>query len=208
MNAPMTATRLRFILSISMVIIILATIAGFLLVQRNLKEYALAISALNADANSGDKNLQTLSGLQARLDEERVAMEGAHALIADNTTYADMAINDISRIANQSGVKITSFEFVDGASATPGAGAATLAPATSPTVAPAAGGEAAIPVGVTKKTVSVSLESPLPYSSLMKFLSGIESNPLKMQIPSVSMTKDKGSDVSTEQFSIEVYVRQ
>ncbi len=207
MNGAMTATRLRLILSISMILIVVAASAGFWFVQQNLREYASAITGLNADANAGDLNLQTLSGLQARLDEDRVARDRAHALVADQSTYADQVINDISRIANEAGVQITSFEFVESAAAAP-----------TPTQAPAAGSAPTTtmpsvttptaPAGVVKKTVTVAIESPLAYTELMKFLSGIEANPLKMQIPSVAMTKGESKNVTTQQFSIEVYVRQ
>ncbi len=206
MKSSMTATRLRLILSVVMILIVVAASAGFWFAQRSLREYASAISALNADASSGDQNLQTLNGLQARLDAERTAVDSAHALVADQATYADQVIADVTRIAAQAGVRITSFEFVEDVAAAP------TAPAGTTTAPPATGTptptSSVAPAGVVKKTVSVSIESPLTYSALMKFLSGIETNPLKMQIPSVTMTKGEGNDVSTQQFSIEVYVRQ
>lgn len=201
----MTATRLQLILSVVMILIVVATSAGFWFIQRNLREYASAISVLNANANSGDQNLKTLNGLQARLDAERMAIDGAHALVADQATYADQVIADLTRIAAAAGVRITSFEFVEDVAAptAPAAGTTATLPAAGATpISPAA------PAGVVKKTVSVSIESPLSYSELMKFLSGIETNPLKMQIPSVTMTKGENTDVTTQQFSIEVYVRQ
>lgn len=207
MKSGMTARKLRMILSGLMLLIVVAATAGFLFAQKSLNEYAVEISRLNADAASGDQNLQTLNGLQAKLDERKTAIDSAHALVADEATYADKAINDITRIANEAGVRITSFEFVENAASTPGAAAAAPAPATAPTTTAPTTPTAGAPAGVAKKTISVAIESPLEYSSLMKFISGIETNQLKMQIPSVAMTKGEGSKVSTQQFTIEVYVR-
>jgi|GEM_PF-1480192 len=203
MKGGMTAIKLRLILMISMLLLVVAATAGFLLVQRNLSEYATTISRLNADAESGDQNLVTLTGLQAKLDERQAAVTDAHSLVADESTYADLAISDITRISNDAGVKITSFEFVESGATS---GTTTAPAAATPTASSV--DTAGVPASVTKKTISVAIESPLEYSKLMRFINGIETNKLKMQIPSVSMTKGEGSEVTTQQFSIEVYVRK
>ena len=123
MKNGMTARKLRIALSGLMLLIVVAATAGFFFAQKSLNEYAVEISRLNADAASGDQNLQTLNGLQAKLDERKTAIDNANALVADEATYADKAINDITRIANEAGVRITSFEFVEGGSSSAGAAA-------------------------------------------------------------------------------------
>lgn len=202
MNGSMTASRLRIVLSVSIALIIVAIAGGFLYAQRSLGTYASQISTMNADAQSGDTNIQTLRGLQTRLEQEQSTIASARSIVADSATFSDQAVNDITRIANESKVKITSFEFIE--SATTG----TTAPA--PTTATPGGAPQSAPVtagGVTKKVVSVTLESPLPYARLMDFIRRIETNDLKMQFASVSMAKELGANVTTQTFSIEVYVR-
>lgn len=200
----MTASRLRIVLSVAIVLLIVAVAGGFLFAQQNLKGYASTISRLNADAESGDQNIQTLRSLKTRLAEEQLAITSARSIVADNATYADQVIGDISRIANESGVNITSFEFVDDALAS----AATPAPAAPPTTTPTTGqSTTATPAGVTKKAVTVTLQSPLKYTSLMNFIQKVETNKLKMQFASVAMTKGEKDAVTTQTFSIEVYVR-
>lgn len=200
----LTAKRLRILLFGFMVVIIVAIAGGFLLVQRSLQGYATDISKLNADANSGDQNIRTLVQLEERLRDESSTIESARSVVADNATYSDRVINDISKIASQSGVSITSLEFSQDAATSPGSPTPTPPPTAgmTPTLASPA------PQGVTKKTVTVAVESPVRYSNLMNFIQGIESNDLKMQLTSVSLTKDKGDTVATQTFSIEVYVRQ
>lgn len=201
MTGNMTASRLRAGLLVTILLIIVAMAGGFFYTQRRLSAYATQISTMNADAQSGDANIQTLRNLQTRIDQEQPTIASARSIVADSATYSDLVVNDISRIANESGVDITSFEFVDSATAS------TTAPATAGAPATTGAQPAAAPNGVTKKVVSVSLESPLPYAKLMEFIRKIESNDLKMQFASVSMAKGEGSNVTTQTFSIEVYVR-
>lgn len=198
----MTAKRLRIVLFIGLFLVVVLLAGGFMFAQSNLKGYAETISRLNADAQSGDQNIQTLRTLETRLSEEQLAIAGARSVIADNATYADQVINDITRIAAESGVTLNGFEFAsDTTAAAPSpAAAAPVAGAPLTPASPTAG-------GVTKKAVTVTLQSPLKYSNLMNFIQKIETNKLKMQFASVAMTKDKGDSVTTQTFSIEVYVR-
>lgn len=202
MTGSMTASRLRAVLLVSVVLIIVAITGGFLYAQRNLSGYATQISTMNANAQSGDANIQTLRGLQSRLEQERLTIASARSIVADSATFSDQAVSDITRIAAESKVNITGFEFIESASN----GATT--PAT-PTTTPGAGAQPspAATGSVTKKVVSVTLESPLPYAKLMDFIRRIETNDLKMQFAGVNMAKEQGSNVTTQTFSIEVYVR-
>jgi len=203
-NGTMTAKRLRVILLISMLLVVAGMAGGFLFVERNLRSYATTISRLNADAQSGDQNIQTLKNLQVRIASEQDTIAAARSIVADNTTYAKQVIDDISRIASESGVAVTSLEFPKDAGAAAGA--------TAPTTPVATPGQTVTttptPAGVTKKTVTVSVQSPLKYSSLLSFIQKIESNDLKMQLTSVTLAKEKGDSVTTQTFTIEVYVRQ
>lgn len=205
----MTASRLRAVLLVGVFLAVAGTAAGFWFSYKSLNEYATSISKLNADSQSGDSNIQTLRKLRTELDARQDVVADARALVADNATYADRAVGDISRIARESGVEITGFEFSD--STTPDAGSA--APSSAPTPSATAPGGAALPqagvapTGVTKKTITVAIKSPIKYSNLLNFISKIESNELKLQIATVSMTKDKDDLVATQSFVIGVYVR-
>jgi hypothetical protein len=193
----MTARRLRIVLAVIMFAIIAAAVVGFSIAQKNLADYANSISKLNADAQSGDQNIRTLQNLKVRLDQQQALIQRTRAVVGDSSTYANTVINDISRIGSESGVPVKSIAFVESAATvTPTAGAA-AAPTTS------ASGS-----GVVKKTVTVSVQSPLSYTSLMNFLGKIESNELRMHVAKVAITEDEGDKVATQDLSIEVYVRQ
>lgn len=205
MKGTMTASKLRIVLSVVIIAILALAAGGFLFAHKALTTYATQISSLNADAQSGDTNIRTLKSLQERLKSGQDTIRNAREIVADSDTYSDQVIGDISRIAGQSGVEITSFGFVDSSGSSTGT--------TSPTTPGTAGTPGATtaptsaPSGVTKKVVSVTLKSPLRYDNLMNFIRNIESNDLKMQFSNVNMTKDEGDMVTTQTFSIEVYVR-
>lgn len=195
----MTARSLRIVLSIMILLVIIAVIAGFVVAKTKLDDYATSISQLNADAQSGDSNIQTLRNVQTKLEQEKDTVAAARSVVAEEATYANTVINAVTSIAKQSGVSITSFEFVDSE-----AGAVPTTPTPVTPVQPSA---TSITPGVTKKSISVSLKSPLNYATLMNFIKGIETSSLKMQLTSVSLTKDASSQVATLPFIIEVYVR-
>jgi hypothetical protein len=206
MSGSLSATKLRLLLSVSIALLIAAMVGGFLFIHSKLNIYASEISALNADAQSGDANIQTLKTVQERLDAEKSTIVDARSIVAESANFSDVAISNISRIARDTGVNITSFEFADSSSGASTPAAPATAPAATPgstdTAAPAAPAS-----GITKRVVTVTVESPLPYSQLMDFIRRIETNDLKMQLSSVSMAKGDGNNVTTQTFSIEVYVR-
>lgn len=200
MKQSLTAQKLRIILFVVMLAIVAGTAGGFMYAKSGLDEYANAISQLNADALSGDSNIQTLRGLKSTLDSEEETIRQAQSVVATSTDYADKVISNITDIASSSGVTVTSIEFVDNTTTS------TTGQAQSTTgTAPAANSGSA--PGVTKKSISVSIKTPLDYSTLLKFLGALESNDLKMQLTSLNLTKGSDDKIETQAFIIEVYVR-
>lgn len=201
MKKGMTARKLRIVLFIVMFAIFGLAAGGFMYAKSGLDSYATSISKLNADAESGDSNIQTLRKLKTTLEQERSTIEQARSVVASSTDYADKVISNISSIASESGVTITSIEFSDAAgSATAGT---TSPPQGTGTTAPAG----STPAGLTKRSVLVSIKTPLEYTTLMKFIGAIESNTLKMQLTNLNLTADSGGQVNTQALTIEVYVR-
>ena len=208
MNGKMTAKRLRIILIIVVVSVIAGVAGGFLFVQKNLAGYAKQISQLNADAETGDQSIETRKKLETRLDSEQSTIDAAQSIIGDSSSFADRIVGDVTRIAAESGVKITSFEFIDTPAAAAGGTATTTpAPTTPAPTGAAAPTTATVPAGVTKKSISVSIETPLAYDKFMNFIKKIESNDLKLQIADVKLTAGDKGTVGTQSFSIGAYVR-
>ena len=206
-GSAMTATKLRLLLIIGMAMLAVVSSAAFYFIQQRLAEYASEISVLNATAKSGNSDLQTLRSLETRLDEERNAITKARSIVADSQQYRyqDQIVTDIARIAGDSGVVVTQFDF-SGAST-----GGTTTP-TTPTPQPSTttpGSSATGTSSLKSETVNVTIKSPVSYNALMNFIKAIETNPTKMQIATISMTADAAnpSQVSPQSFTIKVYVR-
>lgn len=202
-SKALTATKLRLFLFIGMILIAVGASVGFYFAQQKLAEYAAAISDLNASAQAGNDNLQTLRSLKDRLDGEREVMTKARSIVAQSQQYLyqDQIVKDLSKIAGDNGVVITQFDFASSGAGTPGA-TGTTTPGTTTPAAPSSPSS-----GLKSETVNVTIKSPLQYSALMNFIKAIELNPLKMQIASIALTKGEGSTVTSQAFAIEVYVK-
>lgn len=210
MKQSLTAKKLRIILSVSFAVILIIGVGGFIFMQQRLNSYAVEISKLNADAQSGDQNLQTLTSLEAKLVELQATRSKLGTVLADENNFANQAVAEITDIANAAGVSISGFEYVEAdaeaSSGTPAAAPATGA--TSPTATPAQPTTpSAAPAGVKKKAITVNVASPVEYTNLMNFIRGIENNDLLMQIGSVSMSKAEGNAVTTQTYTVEVFVK-
>lgn len=207
MKDKLTAKSLRIILSIAITLVLAAVVGGFFFAHQSLTGYATAISQLSADAQTGDQSIATLNQVKTRLDAEQATIQAARSVVGDNATFADTLFSDITRIAAASGVKITNFEFTNTAATgttTPSA----AAPATTPSAATTPNtATTSAPAGVTQKSVSITVESPVNYDRLMDFIRRIESNGLKLQIASVGLTEDNKGMVQTQPFTIGAYVR-
>ena len=200
-RSTVTARSLRVILAVTIVLILAASIAGFYFAQKELRSYSATISELNANAKSGDNNITAYRRLTEELAKNQASASKAKSIVAQSKEfkYQDQIVTDLSAIAAKSKVTILSYSF---GATTAAAGTATPAPApstTAPVTTPAS--------GLNTKSVSITINSPLEYTNLMAFIREIESNPLKMQIGSVSLTKGTGTTVASQGFTIEVYVQ-
>lgn len=216
MNSAMNARRLRTILIIVMLLIIAAVAGGFIYAQKSLTGYAQEISQLNANADTGDQSIATLKNVENRLKDEKDTIEAAHSVVADNSTFAERVVSDVTRAAAEAKVAIKTVEFVD----TPATGstAPTAAPMATPPAAAttnplsadrSTAGATATPAApsISQKSISIAIESPVKYTNLMDFIRRVESNEIKLQIASVNLTKGENGTVTTQTFSIGAYVR-
>lgn len=199
---PLTAARLRLVLSISLFLVVILASTGFYLVDRMLKEVALDVSRTLVDANASQSNIQTLQKVQKDLSDNQDIVERASSIVADSQSYQyqDQIITDLNDYAQQSGVAITNLDF---SGSTEGSSVNTPPAAlkTPQTTVP-------VPKGVKSTAVSVTLKNPVKYNDLLRFIKSIEQNLTKMQISKVSLSKDTAnSGVSSEAFTIEVYIK-
>lgn len=194
----MTPVKLRIILSISMVVIVIIGIGGVLAFRNYIVSYANQVSEDNAKAAFSKENVQQLKKLDKQLSDDKVAVTRAASIVADDVShrYQDTIINDLNTYAARSNLKISSYTFVDDS----GSASAPAAADPNSAIKPIA--------GIKTVSLNVSLETPVGYESFMQFLRAIELNLTKIQITSMSITRDPSTgQTAVGPLSLEVYVR-
>ena len=201
----MTASRLRIILSVVLVLVLVGGALGFSYVQHLLKTYVADTNALNRRADSSSTNLETLRRVKNYLAEHQSDVDLAKRVVAESKSYQyqNDIITDLTSFAKKSGITITQFDFSD--TQQTGSGASS-----SPTQ-PTTGSTATSTGGLNSKSVTVTIKSPVNYNNLLEFMHRIEQNVTKMQIAEVSLARDSSagssSKVSAQTFNIQVYVQ-
>lgn len=183
--SKLTAVSLRAFLATMIVLIIILAGVGFYFTQDWLRSYSRTVGQAVADSISTGNDIQNLQKLQKELEERQDTIVKASSLITSTQTYQSQAIQDLKTYASLSGVAISNFTFTP-VTATPTTGAAASTAATS---------------GVT-----VTLTSPVGYTSLLKFLTLIEGNIPKMQVSSMSLGRISGSSDSVKIDTITIEV--
>jgi hypothetical protein len=198
----MTATNLRIILSVAILLIAGISVTGFTLLTGSLKDYANEVSKTNGEAQASETNIQSLQKTQAELEKYKDTAKRAESIVSESASYQyqDQITRDLNSYAAKAGIAITGFTFDSTAAA---------APATSGAAGAAKPQEATAPTGVNSKTVTIQLESSVPYKSLLTFMNMIEQNLTKMQIAKVTLAKasDNDENVAGQTLAIEVYVK-
>lgn len=194
---PLTAARLRVILTLSLGAITLIGAGAFTFADSQLRRVAIETNHTTVDASASQNNITTLQKVQTILAAEQTVIERASSIVADSKSYQyqDQIITDLNGFASRNSVTITNVDF----GSTQGAGA-TAAPTTT---TPAVSG------GVKSTSAVVTLKTPVNYNNLLRFIESIEQNLTKMQVSKVSLSRGSstGRDVTSDALTIEVYIR-
>jgi hypothetical protein len=194
----MTAVKLRLILSLSIVLILGLTVFGFYSASKILHTYANDVATANGKAHLSESNVQRLQATKTDLEKNKEAVDRAANIVADSTSYKyqNQIITDISNYAQNANIKVLGFSFDTTSAAKP----STSTP----------GGAGAPIAGVKSTTVTVQLDSAVPYTNLLQFVHSIEQNLTKMQISKLSLAKASSGGanmVAGQSLAIEVYVK-
>lgn len=194
----LSASRLRMILSASLVVISIIIGIGFYFMQSYLYTFAVDVSHKTEDASTSANDIATWQRLKQQLESDEPTIQRTASIVADSKSYEyqDQIIKDLNTYASRSGVSINSFTF-----SSPNAPGAT---------AGAAAGSSAVPTiaGLKSTTVSITLAAPTKYKDLMEFVHSIEQNLTKMQLGNIVLSKGRAADeVSINTLDIEVYIK-
>jgi hypothetical protein len=197
MKTKLTATRIQLILSFTLVLVVVLGGIGFSIINSELDTFAIDVSHKVADANASRDNVQNLQKIERQLTDKQAAIQKVDNIVAESKSYQyqDQIITDLNNYAARAGVAITNISFTDTqTSGNPAAGAP--APSTS------------TPNGIKSSSATITLNNPIDYLKLLKFIAYIEQNLTKMQISRVNLSKDaSGKSITSDALVIEVYVK-
>lgn len=199
----MTPTRFRAILCISIVLLLIAAVGGFIFFRTTLLDYAAKVNQSAQQASISTNDVATLERLKEEMEDNKVAVTRANNIVADSQSYQyqDQIINDLSIYARAAGVAVSSYNFIDESAAA----SSTSSQTTTDTAAQATPN----PTGLKSTKVSISLKSPANYRSIMKFIHSIERNLTKMQLSGISLSgsPETRDNITVNPLTIEVYIR-
>jgi len=213
-KSKLTPVRLKIILIIAMITMLSLGVGGFYLAFTMLTDRAASVSQKVAEAEASEDSVTELQQLETRLKELEETRRRTESITAGISSYQyqDQVIRDLNRYASQAGLRISQFTFEDVATAstaTPGrTGGGAPAPSTSTTAGPPAANTPASSAGLKTATVNISLEQPVSYLNLLRFVKSIENNLTKMQLSGLALSPGENRDlVSTDSLTIEVYIK-
>lgn len=203
-TSSLTATKLRVILAISLLLIGLLAAGLFYVGYKQLNGIATTVSQSIADANASKNTLSSLQQTERDLATNHDIVERADQVVADSNkyNYQNTVIQDLQTYAARAGLTINNIDF-SGNDATTSAGV-------SPGASAAQGSTASTPGGNYKTNkVTITLANPVNYENFLQFLRSIELNLTKFQISSVSLTKstENKKAVTTSSLTIELYTK-
>jgi hypothetical protein len=210
MKYTLTAQNLRILLGIGALLLVVGTATGFIFAQQKLQEFASTIIQLETDAKATNDSITTLQQLSTTLEGYKDVKQKAESITVSTSDYPVEVIKSITKLAGESNVKLTDISY--GNDAAQGGESGVVPPeGTAAAPLPTAAGEPAAststPEGVEKKTINVSVESPVDYNQFMLFLKKIETNDTYLHVTKISMSKGPENTITVQPFVIEVYVK-
>jgi hypothetical protein len=207
-----SASHLRIVLWAAMVLLTTFAIGVGIYAINTLNSYAQEVNATVTESKNSEEVTADIRKRYAVVEELKQAAERAEKVVAERNEYLyqNTAISDLSTMASASGVTILSYTFVNDSG-----GTEVVTPqeqATSPETAPARleGAAPATPSASSdaKPTaLTIAFEQPLGYRNLLDFIHRVEQNITRMQIESVSISRDEEGAVTSEGLTLEVYIK-
>lgn len=198
----LTATNLRIILAVSLVVITAIGAGGFALAYNWLDGFAADASTVASQAAASESELQELSQTEKMLKTQHHAVERASKIAAESKSYQyqDQIINDLNDFARKAGITISDITFADD-NAKGGSSSSNKTGTSLPAIA-----------GLKATTASVTVKNPVEYRKLLTFMYLVEQSLTKMRIANVDLSRSTAQgqapdSITSNTLTIEVYLR-
>ena len=202
----LTATNLRIILAVSLVVITAIGASGFTLAYNWLDGFAADASTVASHAAASESELQELSQTEKMLKTQHHAVERASKIAAESKSYQyqDQIINDLNDFARKAGITIADITFADN-NAKGSSSSSSSSSSKTGTSLPAI-------AGLKATTASVTVKNPVEYRKLLTFMYLVEQSLTKMRIANVDLSRSTAQgqppdSITSNTLTIEVYLR-
>ena len=202
----LTATNLRIILAVSLVVITAIGAGGFALAYNWLDGFAADASTVASHAAASESELQELSQTEKMLKTQHHAVERASKIAAESKSYQyqDQIINDLNDFARKAGITIADITFADN-NAKGSSSSSSSSSSKTGTSLPAI-------AGLKATTASVTVKNPVEYRKLLTFMYLVEQSLTKMRIATVDLSRSTAQgqppdSITSNTLTIEVYLR-
>lgn len=202
----LTATNLRIILAVSLVVITAIGAGGFTLAYNWLDGFAADASTVASHAAASESELQELSQTEKMLKTQHHAVERASKIAAESKSYQyqDQIINDLNDFARKAGITIADITFADN-NAKGSSSSSSSSSSKTGTSLPAI-------AGLKATTASVTVKNPVEYRKLLTFMYLVEQSLTKMRIANVDLSRSTAQgqppdSITSNTLTIEVYLR-
>ena len=202
----LTATNLRIILAVSLVVITAIGAGGFALAYNWLDGFAADASTVASHAAASESELQELSQTEKMLKTQHHAVERASKIAAESKSYQyqDQIINDLNDFARKAGITIADITFADN-NAKGSSSSSSSSSSKTGTSLPAI-------AGLKATTASVTVKNPVEYRKLLTFIYLVEQSLTKMRIANVDLSRSTAQgqppdSITSNTLTIEVYLR-
>lgn len=202
----LTATNLRIILAVSLVVITAIGAGGFALAYNWLDGFAADASTVASQAAASESELQELSQTEKMLKTQHHAVERASKIAAESKSYQyqDQIINDLNDFARKAGITIADITFADN-NAKGSSSSSSSSSSKTGTSLPAI-------AGLKATTASVTVKNPVEYRKLLTFMYLVEQSLTKMRIANVDLSRSTAQgqapdSITSNTLTIEVYLR-
>ncbi len=206
----LTATNLRIILAVSLVVITAIGAGGFALAYNWLDGFAADASTVASQAAASESELQELSQTEKMLKTQHHAVERASKIAAESKSYQyqDQIINDLNDFARKAGITISDITFADDNAK----GGSSSNSSSSSSSSSKTGTSLPAIAGLKATTASVTVKNPVEYRKLLTFMYLVEQSLTKMRIANVDLSRSTAQgqppdSITSNTLTIEVYLR-
>ncbi|HPF30988.1 MAG TPA: hypothetical protein PLO25_01590 [Candidatus Saccharibacteria bacterium] len=185
-NTGFKASSFRIILVFILALNVFIIVGGFYLSYQKLNDYASKVYSIAPTAFSDNEQDTITKKLKEEADNNRSISDKANNVILVEQNYQGQVIIDLNKYASLSGIPLPTYNFNATESTT----------SSIPSIQ-----------GINIKSFIITINEPIEYSSLIKFLKYIETNRPVIQITGINISRDSNNKVLVNPINARVYTK-